>query len=126
MIGCLWTRVRKEPIIALYFESETVSRFYIAVAVTAATSCSEGSRQANLQQCLQDIRATGNNNATFWFGTQYSTTCPNGDDGTIDCWNPDPAAQTLFQRIQLGPGFDPIVIDRFLKMEFTSPPGMLL
>ena len=28
MIGCLRTRVRKLPIIALYFESETVLKFY--------------------------------------------------------------------------------------------------
>ena len=28
MIGCLWTRVRKQPIIALYFEFETVLKFY--------------------------------------------------------------------------------------------------
>ena len=28
MIGCLRTRVRKQPIIALYFESETVLRFF--------------------------------------------------------------------------------------------------
>ena len=28
MIGCLWTRVRKQPVIALYFESETVLKFY--------------------------------------------------------------------------------------------------
>ena len=28
MIGCLWTRVCKQSIIALYFESETVLRFY--------------------------------------------------------------------------------------------------
>ena len=28
MIGCLRTRVRKQPIIALYFESETVVKFY--------------------------------------------------------------------------------------------------
>ena len=28
MIGCLRTRVRKQPIIALYFESENVLRFY--------------------------------------------------------------------------------------------------
>ena len=28
MIGCLRTRVRKQPIIALYSESETVLRFY--------------------------------------------------------------------------------------------------
>ena len=27
MIGCLRTRVRKQPIIALYFESETVPKF---------------------------------------------------------------------------------------------------
>ena len=26
MIGCLWTRVRKQPINVLYFEFETVSR----------------------------------------------------------------------------------------------------
>ena len=28
MIGCLQTRVRMQPIIALYFESETVLKFY--------------------------------------------------------------------------------------------------
>ena len=28
MIGCLLTRVRKQPIIALYFEFETVLKFY--------------------------------------------------------------------------------------------------
>ena len=28
MIGCLRTRVRKQPIIALYFESELVLKFY--------------------------------------------------------------------------------------------------
>ena len=28
MIGCLRTRVRKQPIIALYFEFETVLKFY--------------------------------------------------------------------------------------------------
>ena len=28
MIGCLWTRVRKQPIIALYFEFETVLKFW--------------------------------------------------------------------------------------------------
>ena len=28
MIGCLRTRVRKQPIIELYFESETVLKFF--------------------------------------------------------------------------------------------------
>ena len=28
MIGCLRTRVRKQPIMALYFESELVLKFY--------------------------------------------------------------------------------------------------
>ena len=28
MIGCLWTRVRKQPIIALYFESENELKLY--------------------------------------------------------------------------------------------------
>ena len=28
MIGCLWTRVRKQPIIALYLEFEAVLKFY--------------------------------------------------------------------------------------------------
>ena len=28
MIGCLRTRVHKQPIIALYFEFETVLKFY--------------------------------------------------------------------------------------------------
>ena len=32
MIGCLRTRVRKQPIIALYFESENELKFYILEA----------------------------------------------------------------------------------------------
>ena len=32
MIGCLRTRVRKQPIIVLYVESETVLKFYILEA----------------------------------------------------------------------------------------------
>ena len=34
MISCLRTRVRKQPIIALYFESETVLKFYNIEAKT--------------------------------------------------------------------------------------------
>ena len=34
MIGCLRTRVRKQPIIALYFELETVRKFYNLEAKT--------------------------------------------------------------------------------------------
>ena len=30
MIGCLWTRVHKQPIIALYFEFEIVLKFFLA------------------------------------------------------------------------------------------------
>ena len=29
VIGCLRTRVHKQPIIALYFESDTVLKFYV-------------------------------------------------------------------------------------------------
>ena len=28
MIGCLWTRVRKQPIVTLYFDFESVLKFY--------------------------------------------------------------------------------------------------
>ena len=41
MIGCLRTRVRKQPIIALYFEPETVLKFYnIGAQVLSAFECS--------------------------------------------------------------------------------------
>ena len=36
--GCLWTRVRKQPIIVLYFEFETVLMFYNLEA-RASTVC---------------------------------------------------------------------------------------
>ena len=36
MIGCLRTRVRKQPIIALYFESELVLKFYNLKALSNA------------------------------------------------------------------------------------------
>ena len=42
MIGCLWTRVRKQPIIALYFEFENELKFYNlgAEAESAWNQCS--------------------------------------------------------------------------------------
>ena len=39
MIGCLQTRVRKQPIIALYFESETVVKFYNLGARSSDKTC---------------------------------------------------------------------------------------
>ena len=39
MIGCLRTHVRKQPIIVLYFESETVLKFYNLEAWWANSSC---------------------------------------------------------------------------------------
>ena len=39
MIGCLRTRVRKQPIIALYFESEPVLKFYNLEARLNKTEC---------------------------------------------------------------------------------------
>ena len=40
MIGYLRTRVRKQPIIALYFESETVLQFYNLEAWSPRYRCS--------------------------------------------------------------------------------------
>ena len=36
MVGCLWTRVRKQPILALYFESVAVFKFYNLEANTGS------------------------------------------------------------------------------------------
>ena len=38
MIGCLWTHVHKQPIIALYFEFENVLKFYNIEASLTVTS----------------------------------------------------------------------------------------
>ena len=38
MIGCLRTRVRKQPIIALYFESENELKLYNLEALTLQSS----------------------------------------------------------------------------------------
>ena len=40
MIGCLRTRVRKQRIIALYFEFDTVVKFYNLGARCLVTKCS--------------------------------------------------------------------------------------
>ena len=50
MIGCLRTRVRKQPIIALYFESENVLKFYNLEARSSSIStlCGKGSGQTVL------------------------------------------------------------------------------
>ena len=46
MIGCLRTRVRKQPIIALYFEFETVLEFYNLQAWYITTNQKEESIRA--------------------------------------------------------------------------------
>ena len=51
MIGCLRTRVRKQPIIELYFESEPVLKFYNLEAR------SENKFQAPLNRRYQEVLA---------------------------------------------------------------------
>ena len=52
MIDCLRTRVRKQPIIVLYFESEAVLKFYNLEA--GLKSCSQ---KLNLTACeMDDLR----------------------------------------------------------------------
>lgn len=89
------------------------------------TSCSVSNRRTNLSQCLRDINGEGNNNTAYWFGTQYPTNCPQGSTGqTLECSNPLAGSNrtSLFSRIFPG-GLNTNSLDRFLKMEFTSPPG---
>ena len=89
------------------------------------TSCSEAERGSNLAQCLEKIVEAGFNNDLFWFGTRYETDCPSGP-ATIDCSNPRPQStkRSIFTRL-FPPGYDPSIMDRYLKMVFTSPPGNL-
>ena len=63
MIGCLRTRVRKQPIIVLYFESETVRKFYNLEACSFFTGrrismlfdrTGSGSLLAPLEECSCD------------------------------------------------------------------------
>ena len=51
MIGCLWTRVRKQPIIARYFESEPVLKFYNL----EASNCNNKKLQTNSQHHEEEI-----------------------------------------------------------------------
>ena len=57
MIGCLRTRIRKQPIIALYFESETVLKCYNieARAVPGHSICIVSLTHLRLASLLWDI-----------------------------------------------------------------------
>ena len=50
MIGCLRTCVRKQPIIALYFESENELKFY------------------NLEASIEEVKEHWENNVKRWNG----------------------------------------------------------
>ena len=56
MIGCLRTRVRKQPIIALYFESETEIKFYNLDALSQMT---------HAYHMVSHVRKTSNFNASI-------------------------------------------------------------
>ena len=87
------------------------------------TSCSESNRNNDLDICLTDIHAAGLNNTAFWFGTQFTTMCPQGGNRgpDMECYNPvdDTSANSIITRILDGSPN----LDRYLEMEFTSPPG---
>ena len=59
MIGCLWTRVRKQSIIALYFEFENELKFYKLEARLCHNhrqQTNEGHRYAALAHLQIDLR----------------------------------------------------------------------
>ena len=57
MIGCLRARVRKQPIIALYFESETVLKFYNLKASSVNSHPAEYMSQHVRFCCLSNLQA---------------------------------------------------------------------
>ena len=57
MIGCLRTRVRKHPIVALYFESETVLKLYNLKALSFPSSLLSSHTKNHVfsQRCPYDL-----------------------------------------------------------------------
>ena len=70
MIGCLWTRVRKQSIIALYFEFETVLKFYNLGArfFNLLSWINGGNRMARSDHSLIEC-------GLIWF-TMFAYDCP--------------------------------------------------
>ena len=58
MIGCLRTRVRKQPIIALYFESENELKFYNLEARPANKHLQEVLQQVVIENFAKDSPLT--------------------------------------------------------------------
>ena len=99
---------------------------YIFTGLTAGSVCSESNRRNDLSRCLLEIGGAGFNETAFWFGTQYATDCPRGmNDPRTECYNAMPNARSIFRRI-FPDGYKAVLLDRFLDMEFISPPGKML
>ena len=58
MIGCLRTRVRKQPIIALYFESENELKFYNLEARLSNKHLQEVLQQVVIENFAKDLPLT--------------------------------------------------------------------
>ena len=55
MIGCLWTPVRKQPIIALYFESGAELKFYNLEAWCFAFCCFRAGNRPGDEFCFSCV-----------------------------------------------------------------------
>ncbi|XP_067655339.1 uncharacterized protein C56G2.4-like [Haliotis asinina] len=84
------------------------SRFVSIVSFLAALSHVHSHKtlctnQFTNETCLNAAYDTLNNNTYFWFGTDYSKMCPNGDDGTQMCANHRPNnADSIMSRMFAG------------------------
>lgn len=90
--------------------------------VKSQTSCSRGNRQSNIRECLETIRDGFRDKSKFWFGADFAERCPEGSRNHIDCvtWlmPSDLSLENIMFRV-----FDDRLINRYLDITFTSPPG---
>lgn len=103
------------------------SSLYINSAVCQSTGlCSEQNRASNLQACLNAIGIAAIDPTQFWFGTDYYQRCPQGPlTPGFGCFLPKGfQIPESMSSLVFTPGtFDPVTLDRYIDITFTSPEG---
>ncbi|XP_064613370.1 uncharacterized protein LOC135477144 [Liolophura sinensis] len=88
--------------------------------------CSDQNRVSNLQACLNAIGNAALDTSQFWFGTDYNQRCPQGPfTQGFGCFLPQGfQIPESMSSLVFTPGtFDPVTLDRYLHVTFTSPEG---
>ncbi|XP_060564390.1 uncharacterized protein LOC132723646 [Ruditapes philippinarum] len=84
-------------------------------------ACSPDNRARDLSTCLKGIEQIMYDTDNFWFGDDYSKTCPRGEASGDFCHNPSPLGTSIATRVFTSlDALNRISLDRFLNLHFES------